>query len=188
MKDGGLIHIYTGDGKGKTTAALGLAVRCSGHGNKVLLVQFLKSRPTGELNSIALLPNIELMRGKETKKFTFQMTAQEKAQVLVEHTALFEKVKEKCAHEKIDLLILDEVIGACNTGVFDIKSLIEFLKNKPQELEVVMTGRNPAPELIEIADYVSEIMKRKHPFEKGIPARTGIERQDIYAITKCTSR
>lgn len=176
MKDGGLVHIYTGNGKGKTTAALGLAVRCSGHGNKVLFVQFLKSRPTGELNSIALLPNIELMRGKETKKFTFQMNEEEKAQVLDEHSLLFQKVKEKCSTEKIDLLVLDEVIGACNTGVFNINSLLDFLKNKPQELEVVMTGRNPAPELIELADYVSEIVKRKHPFEKGIPARTGIER------------
>ena len=96
--------------------------------------------------------------------------------MLAEHTALFEKVKEKCASEKIDLLVLDEVIGACNTGVFDIKTLVDFLKNKPQELEVVMTGRKPAEELIDLADYVSEIMKRKHPFDKGIPARTGVER------------
>ena len=176
MKDGGLIHIYCGDGKGKTTASLGLAVRCSGHGNKVLIVQFLKSRPTGELQSLALLPNIELMRGKETKKFTFQMNAEEKAQVLSEHLALFDRVKEKCTQEHIDLLIMDEVIGACNTGVFALDELVEFLKNKPAELEVVLTGRNPAPELVELADYVSEICKRKHPYEKGIPARTGIER------------
>lgn len=176
MKDGGLIHIYCGDGKGKTTAAMGLALRCSGHGNKVLIVQFLKSRPTGELKSLALIPNIELMRGKETTKFTFQMTDEEKAEVLKEHTAMFNKVKEKCRNEKIDLLILDEVIGACNTGVFDINVLVDFLKNKPQEMEVVLTGRNPAPVLVEMADYVSEICKRKHPFEKGIPARTGIER------------
>ena len=81
MKDGGLIHIYCGDGKGKTTAALGLALRCSGHGNHVLLVQFLKSRPTGELKSLALLPNIQVMRGKETKKFTFQMNDDERTLV-----------------------------------------------------------------------------------------------------------
>ena len=176
MKDGGLIHIYTGNGKGKTTASLGLSVRCAGHGNQVLIVQFLKSRVTGELNSLALIPNIQLMRGKETKKFTFQMNEEEKKQVLADHTAMFKKVMEKCATEKIDLLVMDEVIGACNTGVFDLELLIDFLKNKPQELEVVLTGRNPDPRLIELADYVSEICKRKHPFEKGIPARTGIER------------
>lgn len=176
MENGGLIHIYCGDGKGKTTAAIGLAVRCSGHGNHVLLVQFLKSRPTGELKSLALLPNIEIMRGKETKKFTFQMNDEEKAQVKSEHLALFAKVRQKCSEEHIDLLILDEVIGACNTGVFDKDVLIDFLRQKPRQMEVVLTGRNPAPELTELADYVSEICKRKHPFEKGIPARTGIER------------
>lgn len=176
MKDGGLIHIYCGDGKGKTTAALGLAVRCSGHGNKVLFVQFLKSRPTGELKALALLPDIEVMRGKENNKFTFQMSAAEKQEVLHRHMELFAAVKNKCEHEKIDMLVLDEIIGACNTGVFDFDALVDFLKNKPAELEVVMTGRNPKAALVELADYVSEICKRKHPFEKGIPARTGVER------------
>jgi cob(I)alamin adenosyltransferase len=153
-----------------------LALRCSGHGNHVLLVQFLKSRPTGELNSLALLPNIELLRGKETKKFTFQMSDEEKEQVKGEHLRLFAKVKQKCSEERLDLLILDEVVGACNTGVFDLDVLVDFLRNKPKELEVVLTGRNPAPKLVELADYVSEVCKRKHPYEKGIPARTGIER------------
>lgn len=176
MKDGGLIHIYCGDGKGKTTAAIGLAVRCLGHGNHVLFVQFLKSRVTGELKTLSMLPNIDIMRGKETKKFTFQMNDEEKAEVKLEHLTLFSEVKRRCIDENPDLLILDEVIGACNTGVFDKDVLIEFLKSKPQELEVVLTGRNPASEFIELADYVSEICKRKHPFNRGIPARTGVER------------
>lgn len=176
MQDGGLIHIYCGDGKGKTTAAMGLAVRCAGHGNHVLIVQFLKSRKTGELTSLALLPTIEVMRGKETKKFTFQMNDAEKEEVRREHMELFAKVKQKCATEKIDLLIFDEIIGACNTGVFDKAALVDFLKTKPEDLEVVLTGRNPAPELVELADYVSEICMRKHPYTRGIPARTGIEK------------
>ena len=145
----GLIHIYCGDGKGKTTACMGLAVRCAGTNHKVLIVQFLKSRPTGELNSLKFIPNIEILRGKATAKFTFQMNAEEKKQVLAEHNLLFDKVLEKCAKEAIDLLILDEVIGAC---------------------------RNPHQELMELADYISEIKKIKHPYDKGIPARTGIER------------
>lgn len=176
MKDGGLIHIYCGDGKGKTTSAIGLAVRCSGHGNKVLFVQFLKAWRTGELNSLALIPSIEVMRAKETPKFTFQMNDEEKKEVTREHLALFEIVRKKCVDEKIDLLILDEIVGACDKGVFDKEALVDFLKNKPQELEVVMTGRNPFEELIELADYISEICKRRHPFNKGIPARAGIER------------
>ncbi len=172
----GLIHIYCGDGKGKTTACLGLAIRCAGHGNKILFVQFLKSRPTGELNSLKLFNNIEVMRGKETSKFTFQMTAEEKNEVFQEHEALFKKVIEKIDREKIDLLVFDEVIGACNTGVFNEDRLVDFLKEKPQTLEVVLSGRNPSARLIEIADYVSEVCKRKHPKDRGIPARIGIEK------------
>ncbi|MEG1160300.1 MAG: cob(I)yrinic acid a,c-diamide adenosyltransferase [Acidaminococcaceae bacterium] len=172
----GLIHIYCGDGKGKTTACLGLALRCAGCGNQVLLVQFLKSRPTGELESLKLIPNITVMRGKPNTKFTFQMSVAEKQQVLVEHERLFDQVLNKCATEKIDLLILDEIIGACNTGVFPLKRLVSFLHKKPETMEVVLSGRNPAAELVALADYVSEISKLKHPFDQGIAARTGIER------------
>lgn len=172
----GLIHIYFGDGKGKTTAAVGLAVRCAGRGNKVLLVQFLKSRDSGELYSLAKLPDIEVMRGKESKKFTFQMNEEEKHALLIEHNKMFEQVLEKIKNGGYSLLILDEVIGALNAKVFEMPKLIEFLRHKPENLEVVLTGRNPAPELVEIADYVSEMRKVKHPMDKGIMAREGIEK------------
>lgn len=172
----GLIHIYCGDGKGKTTAAVGLAVRCAGRGNKVLLVQFLKSRDSGELYSLAKLPDIEIMRGKESKKFTFQMNEEEKHALLIEHNKMFEHVLAKIKNGGYSLLILDEVIGALNAKVFEMPKLIEFLRHKPENLEVVLTGRNPAPELVEIADYVSEMRKVKHPMDKGIMAREGIEK------------
>jgi cob(I)alamin adenosyltransferase len=172
----GLIHIYCGDGKGKTTAAVGLAVRCAGRGNKVLLVQFLKSRDSGELYSLAKLPDIEVMRGKESKKFTFQMNEEEKHVLLIEHNKMFEQVLAKIKNGGYSLLILDEVIGALNAKVFEMPKLIEFLRHKPENLEVVLTGRNPAPELVEIADYVSEMRKVKHPMDKGIMAREGIEK------------
>lgn len=172
----GLIHIYCGDGKGKTTAAVGLAVRCAGRGNKVLLVQFLKSRDSGELYSLAKLPDIEVMRGKESKKFTFQMNEEEKHALLIEHNKMFEQVLEIIKNGGYSLLILDEVIGALNAKVFEMPKLIEFLRHKPENLEVVLTGRNPAPELVEIADYVSEMRKVKHPMDKGIMAREGIEK------------
>ncbi len=172
----GLIHIYCGDGKGKTTAAVGLAVRCAGRGNKVLLVQFLKSRDSGELYSLAKLPDIEVMRGKESKKFTFQMNEEEKHALLIEHNKMFEQVLGKIKNGGYSLLILDEVIGALNAKVFEMPKLIEFLRHKPENLEVVLTGRNPAPELVEIADYVSEMRKVKHPMDKGIMAREGIEK------------
>ena len=172
----GLIHIYCGDGKGKTTAAVGLAVRCAGRGNKVLLVQFLKSRDSGELYSLAKLPDIKVMRGKESKKFTFQMNEEEKHALLIEHNKMFEQVLAKIKNGGYSLLILDEVIGALNAKVFEMPKLIEFLRHKPENLEVVLTGRNPAPELVEIADYVSEMRKVKHPMDKGIMAREGIEK------------
>ena len=172
----GLIHIYCGDGKGKTTAAVGLAVRCAGRGNKVLLVQFLKSRDSGELYSLAKLPDIEVMRGKESKKFTFQMNEEEKHALLIEHNKMFEQVLAKIKNGGYSLLILDEVIGALNAKVFEMPKLIEFLRHKPENLEVVLTGRNPAPELVEIADYVSEMRKVKHPMDKGLMAREGIEK------------
>ena len=172
----GLIHIYCGDGKGKTTAAVGLAVRCAGRGNKVLLVQFLKSRDSGELYSLAKLPDSEVMRGKESKKFTFQMNEEEKHALLIEHNKMFEQVLAKIKNGGYSLLILDEVIGALNAKVFEMPKLIEFLRQKPENLEVVLTGRNPAPELVEIADYVSEMRKVKHPMDKGIMAREGIEK------------
>ena len=172
----GLIHIYCGDGKGKTTAAVGLAVRCAGRGNKVLLVQFLKSRDSGELYSLAKLPDIEVMRGKESKKFTFQMNEEEKHALLIEHNKMFKQVLAKIKNGGYSLLILDEVIGALNAKVFEMPKLIEFLRHKPENLEVVLTGRNPAPELVEIADYVSEMRKVKHPMDKGIMAREGIEK------------
>ena len=172
----GLIHIYCGDGKGKTTAAVGLAVRCAGRGNKVLLVQFLKSRDSGELYSLAKLPDIEIMRGKESKKFTFQMNEEEKHALLIEHNKMFEQVLAKIKNGGYSLLILDEVIGALNAKVFEMPKLIEFLRHKPENLEVVLTGRNPAPELVEIADHVSEMRKVKHPMDKGIMAREGIEK------------
>lgn len=172
----GLIHIYCGDGKGKTTAAVGLAVRCAGRGNKVLLVQFLKSRDSGELYSLAKLPDVEVMRGKESKKFTFQMNEEEKHTLLIEHNKMFEQVLAKIKNGGYSLLILDEVIGALNAKVFEMPKLIEFLRHKPENLEVVLTGRNPAPELVEIADYVSEMRKVKHPMDKGIMAREGIEK------------
>lgn len=172
----GLIHIYCGDGKGKTTAAIGLAVRCAGRGNKVLLVQFLKSRDSGELYSLARLPDIEVMRGKESKKFTFQMNDEEKHALLLEHNKMFEQVLEKIKTGNYSLLILDEVIGAVNAKVFDLHKLTAFLRSKPENLEVVLTGRNPAPEFLELADYVSEMRKIKHPMDKGIMAREGIEK------------
>ena len=172
----GLIEIYCGDGKGKTTAALGLILRASGRGFKILLCQFLKGWETGELKTLPLLPGVEVYRAPGITKFSFQMSPAEKAKVRQDHDALLEKVVALCREKQADLLVLDEALGACSTGLLDEDRLLQFLKTKPAGLEVVLTGRNPSPALLEAADYVSEICKRKHPYDKGVVARDGIER------------
>lgn len=172
----GLVHIYTGDGKGKTTAALGLGLRARGRGLKVLMVQFLKGAPTGEMYCLKTLePGFVLHRGKETKKFTWEMNAEEKIQTAAEQCGIFEYAANEAARGEWDLLILDEALGAISSGMLDKDAVMQFIKGKPENLELVLTGRGAAPELIALADYVSEIRAVKHPAEKGINARKGIE-------------
>jgi cob(I)alamin adenosyltransferase len=172
----GLIHIYTGDGKGKTTAAVGLGVRACGCGMKVLMVQFLKGMQTGEMNALkSLEPNFVLYRGTELKKFTWQMNESERIQTAAQQKSIFEYAVSSAVSDAWDLLILDEVLGAVGTGMLEKDSLLEFMKNKPNRLELVLTGRGAADELIGLADYVSEIRPVKHPADKGIKGRKGIE-------------
>ncbi|MEN6314666.1 MAG: cob(I)yrinic acid a,c-diamide adenosyltransferase [Clostridiaceae bacterium] len=172
----GLVHIYTGDGKGKTTAALGLGVRACGRGMRVLMVQFLKGTPTGEMFSLkALEPIFKLYRGTELKKFTWEMNEEEKIQTAAEQHAIFEYAVDAANGGECDLLILDEALGAISSGMLDQKALFEFIKYKPKKLELILTGRGATPELIELADYVSEIRAVKHPANKGIGGRKGIE-------------
>lgn len=170
----GLVHLYCGDGKGKTTAAMGLAMRAAGHGLRVLIVQFLKSTPTGELEILKLLPQVKVLRSSEQLGFTFRMNEEQKHRAAVIQQQLFAGAKEQM--QDTDLLILDEVMAAINAGMLQTEQVAGLLRERPAGLEVVLTGRNPPPELIELADYISEIKKVKHPFDKGIAARDGIER------------
>lgn len=166
----GLVHIYTGDGKGKTTSAIGLAVRCAGHGKNVTVYQFLKATPTGELNSLKKI-GINIIRVNTCEKFYCDMNDEEKLVAKSEtENALNSLFSESC-----DLIVLDEIICAVHNGTSDINKVIEIIKNKPQNTELVLTGRNVPEELLEYADYVSEIKCVKHPYERGIDARCGID-------------
>ena len=169
--DTGLIHIYCGDGKGKTTASLGLVLRCAGRGGKILFAQFLKGRPTGELESLKALPQVTVLRGKAILKFTFQMTDAEKQATCEAQTALLQKVRDFCEMHHPDLAVCDELVGACALGLVPEEQVLDFLKDKPAHTEVVLTGRDPSPALLDLADYVSEIKKIKHPFDRGLAAR-----------------
>lgn len=166
----GLVHLYCGDGKGKTTAAMGLALRALGHGEKVVIVQFLKGSETGELAGLRQLGAV-ILRGKSGQKFVFQMNEAEKAETRRLQT---ENLREALAMP-CDLLILDEACTACRLGLVEEELLQQAVLQKPAEREVVLTGRGPAPWMQEAADYCTEMQCRRHPYEKGIAAREGVE-------------
>lgn len=170
----GLIHIYCGDGKGKTSAAVGLALRAAGAGMKVLFVQFLKDGSSPEMEMLRQSQLIETDCCSSIHKFVFQMSGEERRQAEAEYSRLLENSLRRC-NEGYGLLVLDEVIPACNMGIVPEATLAAFLRSKPSGLEVVLTGREPSPVLLDLADYATEMKKYKHPYDQGVPARRGIE-------------
>ncbi len=161
------IHIYTGDGKGKTTCAAGLAARCAGYGKKVLFYQFLKCEPSGEC--VTLAEAVEFHCVKEKFGFVCNMTDSEKEELKEKTRALF----FAACDSECDMLVLDEILGAVACGFIEEQELLQFLKNA--HCEVVLTGRDASEVLIEAADYVTEMQQVKHIYDRGISARRGIE-------------
>lgn len=175
-KQTGFIHIYCGDGKGKTTCGMGLCTRAAGYGYKVLIYQFMKDNKTSERKVLEALDNITFIDGLESEKFSFQMSSEEKAQRKAYYETQFRQVTHLAKSENYDVLFLDEIIYTIQAGLFDEVLLLDYLCQKPAHLEVILTGQGPSQALIDAADYVSNIQKQKHPFDKGLPARKGIER------------
>nr|MBQ6241701.1 cob(I)yrinic acid a,c-diamide adenosyltransferase [Lachnospiraceae bacterium] len=171
----GLIHIYCGENKGKTTASVGLSVRAAGAGKKVLFTQYLKRGDSAELGAMRLIPGIRILVCDKPYGFIWTMDDEEKARAHADFTGLFEEAVRIAAEEEYDLLVLDEILGAIACGMVPEDAVIRFLQEKPAGLEVVLTGRDPSPALVDLADYVTEMKKIKHPFDKGVPARKGIE-------------
>ena len=170
---GGLIHIYCGDGKGKTTAALGLALRAAGSGKKALLLQFFKDGKSSEFAALKQVEGIDVIAQTKAFGFSWTLTDSEKKEAAAYYSGLLEEAFARAGD--YGLLVLDEAMSACTSGMIGEARLLELLKGRPEELEVVLTGRNPSEALLAAADYVTEMCKRKHPFEKGVPARKGIE-------------
>jgi len=168
----GLIQVYTGDGKGKTTAALGLALRAAGSNMKVLIVQFMKKWDYGELHSVKLIPNITL-ETFGTKEFIYKGKA--KKIDYEEAEKAFSFGVKGMQSGNYDIVIFDELNMALYYELLDLKEVVEKLKGKPDNVEVVITGRRAPEELIEIADLVTEMKEVKHPYQKGVGARRGIE-------------
>lgn len=170
----GCVHIYCGDGKGKTTCVMGLCVRAAGAGKKVLLHQFLKDNTSSERTIIDKLPGVTVMPGAKMDKFTFQMNEEELQALRESNDANLARLCDMA--KDYDMLILDESVYAMDMGLLSEDKLIEWLEKKPEHLEVVMSGRNPSDRLKEHADYISEITKIKHPFDQGLSSRIGIEK------------
>lgn len=171
----GYIHIYCGDGKGKTTASIGQSIRAAGSGMKILYVRFLKDQKSGELKILESIPNIDLYPCEKSFGFYWNMTDEQKEEAKLFYTDYLKSALHKVKQESYDMLVLDELMATYNYSFVDREDFLSFLSQKPESLEVVMTGRNPAKELLALADYVSDITKVKHPFDKGVAARAGIE-------------
>lgn len=166
-----MIHLYCGNGKGKTTAAMGLALRAAGRGERVVIAQFLKGADSGERYALAQLSQVELLPLPEQVKFTFQMDEQERKEAARRCRALLEVARER--GKNCFLLVLDEACAAVNSGLLPLEELLDCLDNLT--CEIVLTGRDPAPQLLERADYITQMEPLRHPYQRGITARKGIE-------------
>lgn len=171
----GCIHIYEGNGKGKTTAAIGLAVRCAGSGQKVLFTQFLKGNGSSEQIALSFVPNLMVYQNEKQFGFTYTMGPDERKKAKMYYRDHFRETIYYAKREKVKLLVLDELLDAYNMDMVDKQEVLMFLRTRPEDMEVVLTGRNPATELVQLADYISFVKKVKHPYDYGLVARKGIE-------------
>ena len=166
----GLIQVYTGDGKGKTTAALGQAIRAHGQGLKVIFIQFLKSQEGGEHNFAAkfkLFEIIQFGKGDLFKKPELELQQ--------ETTEAYQFAQKALVSGKYDLVILDEIFIAHWRGFLSLQQLLDLMQMKPGNVELIMTGRRAPQEVVKRADLVTEMLVIKHPFTEGVRQRKGIE-------------
>ena len=176
MSKDGLVIVYTGNGKGKTTAALGLAMRAVGYDHKVCMLQFIKgSWHYGEMDSSKKLePNFELIAvGKGFVGILDDNSPREEHEKYAAEAVRI--CREKIFSEKYDVIILDEVNYAITLGLIDVQEIIKIIKEKPSDLDLVLTGRDVKEEIVELADLVTEMKEIKHPFKSGIKAKKGID-------------
>lgn len=172
----GLTIIYTGDGKGKTTAAMGLALRAAGYDRKVCVIQFVKIWFTGELKGFEALPNVEFIQaGKGFYKIMNDRQAPEEHKQAAE--GALKLAREKIMSDKYDVVVLDEIIGTMVGELLSAEPVLELIKQKPERLDLVLTGRHAEtiPGLLDLADMVTEMKKVKHPYDEGILAKEGID-------------
>jgi cob(I)alamin adenosyltransferase len=170
----GYIQIYTGNGKGKTTAALGLSLRAAGHGLKTIIVQFMKGRHYGELDSVKMLNGLITIEQFGHPEFCRLTDPPDAADVKRAQAAL-KRIREIISAKACDVLIIDEGMTAVMFNLIKESDLLELVNDKPPGMELVLTGRGATPALVEVADLVSEMKDIKHYYNKGVQARKGIE-------------
>ena len=174
-EDKGLILVFTGNGKGKTTAALGTALRTIGYGHRVAMIQFIKGTwHYGEMDALARLPEIELHRTGTGFYKIMGDKLPEEAHRQAAHEGLL-LAREKLLSGSYRLVILDEINNAVHTGLLAVAEVIDLLADKPDHVDLILTGRDAAPEILERADLVTEMRDIKHPFQQGILAKKGID-------------
>jgi cob(I)alamin adenosyltransferase len=168
----GFIHVYTGDGKGKTTASIGLGIRAVGAGLKVLMIQFMKGRRYSELDALSKVTNFTVVQFGRDEFVSKEKP--EKVDVDLAQKGLA-YAKEMIQKNTYDLIILDEINVALDYHLITLQDVISLLNDKPEALELVLTGRYASPDIMKYADVVSEILEIKHPYQKGVPSRKGID-------------
>lgn len=172
----GLIQVYTGNGKGKTTAALGQALRSVGAGLTVYMVQFLKSSDTGELHSVEkLYPMLQIFRFERPRGFFWTLNESQKAELKEDIDTAYSFCKKVLDNNECDVLILDEIMGVLRNLLLSVNDVLELINHKPDSMELILTGRDVPGEIAEAADLVTEMREIKHYYAKGIGQRKGIE-------------
>lgn len=168
-----MIQLYYGPGKGKTTAAFGQALRAAGRGRRVVIAQFLKTEDSGERRSMEYVPHVLLLPLPERLSFAPQMDVVERAECEEASARLLRDAATLAEQE--GMVILDEVLGAIETDILSLEAVLEWLDGLPEGCEAVLTGRQAPPELVERADYITCFQSERHPYDRGILAREGIE-------------
>ena len=169
----GYVQVYTGDGKGKTTAALGLALRAAGAGAKVFIAQFVKGRPTSELTALSRFPDLITIKQYGREHFIIGEPAPEDIEVAEEG---LEEARQAIASGDYPLVILDEANVAVALELFSAEALLAVVNAKPEHVEIVITGRNADQRIVDRADLVTEMRQVKHYYKQGVTARSGIDK------------
>lgn len=178
-----MIQLYTGEGKGKTTAAIGQAIRCAGNGKKVLFTQFMKGNHTGELEILKDIPKVEILRSDKNFGFYSSMSEEQKQELTQIHNEMLRKILSEMKAGTVQMVVMDEITYPAKWGLMDDKLFSTVLKEGKERSskstdkypELILTGRNPSKEMTDMSDYITRMEAIRHPYERGIQARIGIE-------------